>query len=118
MEDACDDGAAVRALHRQGVAIKEIVRRTGRSRKLVRDVVRGGRAEPFRPGDSSIEPWPDRLNAEWGAGCRKDVALWRRLRDAGLPGGLRVVTAWRRDDGAMTRPRRPAARAPARWPDC
>lgn len=40
--------AAVLALHADGVAIKEIVRRTGRARKVVRDVVRGGRAEPFR----------------------------------------------------------------------
>ena len=34
--------AAVLALHAEGVAIKEIVRRTGRSRKVVREVVRGG----------------------------------------------------------------------------
>lgn len=39
-----DADAAVLTLHEQGVAIKEIARRTGRSRRLVRDVVRGGRA--------------------------------------------------------------------------
>ena len=112
-----DAEAAVLALHMQGVAIKEIVRRTGRSRKLVRDVVRGGRAEPFRPRSSSNEPWLDRLNAEWGAGCRNGAALWRRLRDAGFPGGLRVVTEWatrRRRDDATAAPRCPSPRALAR----
>lgn len=112
-----DTDAAVRALHRQGVAIKEIVRRTGRSRKLVRDIVRGGRAEPSRPRASSIESWLDRLNAEWGAGCRNGAALWRRLRDAGFPGSLRVVTEWatrRRRDDAAAAPRCPSPRALAR----
>lgn len=112
-----DAEAAVLALHKQGVAIKEIVRRTGRSRKLVRDVVRGGRAEPFRPRASSIEPWLDRLNVDWSAGCRNGAALWRRLRDAGFPGGLRVVTEWatrRRRDDATAAPRCPSPRALAR----
>ena len=109
--------AVVLALHKQGVAIKEIVRRTGRSRKLVRDVVRGGRAEPHQSRASSIEPWLDRLNAEWSAGCRNGAALWRRLRDAGFPGGLRVVTEWatrRRRDDAPAAPRCPSPRALAR----
>lgn len=113
-----DAEAAVIALHKQGVAIKEIVRRTGRSRKLVRDIVRGGRAEPFRPRASSIEPWLDRLNAEWSAGCRNGAALWRRLRTAGFPGSLRVVTEWatrrRRDDAGAAAPRSPSPRALAR----
>lgn len=112
-----DAEAAVLALHRQGLAIREIVRRTGRSRKLVRDIVRGGRAEPFRPRASSIEPWLDTLSAEWGAGCRNGAALWRRLRDAGFPGSLRVVTEWatrRRRDDATVAPRCPSPRALAR----
>ena len=86
--------AAVLALHAEGVAIKEIVRRTGRSRKVVREVVRGGRSEPFRPRASSLEPWLDRLNAEWEGGCRNGAELWRRLRAAGFAGALRVVTEW------------------------
>ena len=109
-----DTDAVVLALHKQGVAIKEIVRRTGRSRKLVRDIVRGGRAEPHQSRASSIEPWLDRLNAEWGAGCRNGAALWRRLRDDGFPGSLRVVTEWatrRRRDDATAAPRCPSPRA-------
>jgi transposase len=46
----------IHSLHTEGIGIKEIVRRTGRSRKLARDVLRGGRTEPFRPRASSLEP--------------------------------------------------------------
>lgn len=113
-----DDDAAVRGLHRKGVAIKEIVRRTGRSRKLVRDIVRGGCSEPFRPRASSLEPWLDRLSTEWSSGCRNGAELWRRLRASGFAGSLRVVTEWatrRRRDEMNTAPRRCAsARALAR----
>ena len=38
----------IRALAKAGTPIKEIVRRTGRSRKLVRDIVRGGGGDVFR----------------------------------------------------------------------
>lgn len=113
-----EDEAAVMVLHREGAAIKEIARRTNRSRKLVRDVVRGSRSEPFRPRASSLEPWLDRLHAEWIGGCRNGAALWRRLRASGFAGSLRVVTEWatrRRRDEAGTAPRRcPSARALAR----
>ena len=113
-----EDEAAVLALHREGVAIKEIVRRTGRSRKLVRDIVRGGRSEPFRPRASSLEPWLDRLSAEWSGDCRNGAELWRRLHASGFAGSLRVVTEWatrRRRDETGAAPRRcPAARALAR----
>jgi len=109
---------AVLALHENGVAIKEIVRRTGRARKVVRDVVRGGRAEPFRPRASTLEPWLDWLDAEWSDGCRNGAELWRRLRGRGFSGSLRVVTEWatrRRRDEASDHPRRcPSARALAR----
>ena len=103
--------AAVLALHAEGVAIKEIVRRTGRSRKVVREVVHGGRSEPFRPRASSLEPWLDRLNAEWNDGCRNGAELWRRLRATGFPGALRVVTEW-----ATRRRRDEADNAPLRCP--
>ena len=40
----------IRTLAKTGTPIKEIVRRTGRSRKLVRDIVRGGGAMYFAAG--------------------------------------------------------------------
>ena len=48
------DGA-VMALAEPGVSIKEIVRRTGHSRKLVRRIVRGERGDVFRVRQSSLE---------------------------------------------------------------
>jgi transposase len=112
------EAEAVRALHAEGVGLKEIARRTGRSRKLVRDVIRGGATEPFRPRASSLDPWLDRLNTERGQGCRNGAELWRRLRGSGFPGSLRVVSEWatrrRRDDAAAAPARSPAPRALAR----
>ena len=55
------ENAAILALARQGVAIKDIVRRTGRSRKVVRQVLRGGRTDIFRSRMSSLEPFIEPL---------------------------------------------------------
>jgi len=110
--------AAVLQLYKAGVPIKEIVRRTGRARKVVRDIVRGGRTEPFRPRVSLLEPHLEWLVPEWEGGCRNGAELWRRLRTRGFPGSLRVVTEWatrRRRDEAVSAPRRcPSARSLAR----
>ena len=57
-----DVNAAVLALHGKGVCIKEIVRRTGHSRGMVRRVLRGQRSDVFRTRESSLEahlPWLD-----------------------------------------------------------
>lgn len=88
------ENAALLALTRQGVAIKEIVRRTGRSRKLVRQVLRGGRTDIFRSRTSSLEPFIAQLEAAWAHGCQNGAGLWRQMQAAGFAGGLRVVTEW------------------------
>jgi transposase len=85
---------AIRGLAERGTPIKEIVRRTGRSRKLVRDIVRGGGGDVFRCRSSTIEPHLAWLDAEWRSGCRNGAELWRRLRATGFRGSLRVVTEW------------------------
>jgi len=62
--------AAIMALVRDGVPLKEIVRRTGHSRKLVRQVSRGESTDIFRTRQSTLDahlPFPD---AQGGAGCR------------------------------------------------
>ncbi len=51
------DNAVIQRAARAGMSIKEIVRRTGHSRKVVRDVVRGGRTDVFRVRTSSLEPF-------------------------------------------------------------
>jgi transposase len=100
------DNAVIERAARAGMSIKEIVRRTGHSRKVVRDVVRGGRTDVFRVRTSSLEPFLVRLGAEWTAGCRNGAELFRRLRSAGYAGSPRVVAEWaarrRRTEAAPT----------------
>lgn len=50
-----ETNAAVLAEAREGVSIKEIVRRTGHSRGLVRRILRGERSDLFRVRESSLE---------------------------------------------------------------
>jgi transposase len=88
------DNTAIRSLFTDGVAIKEIVRRTRHSRKVVRDVVRGTRTDVFRSRASSLEPFLTQLDTEWTAGCRNGAELHRRLRLTGYAGSLRVVAEW------------------------
>jgi transposase len=84
----------IRTLAAAGTPIKEIVRRTGCSRKLVRDIVRGGGGDVFRCRSNILEPHLAWLDAEWSAGCRNGAELWRRLQTDGFRGSLRVVTEW------------------------
>lgn len=89
-----ESNQAIKGLAAAGTPIKEITRRTGRSRKLVRSVLRGGDGDVFRCRTSTLRPYFTKLGAEWEAGCRNGAELWRRLRAAGYRGGLRVVTEW------------------------
>ncbi|GAB4073383.1 hypothetical protein GCM10028812_53700 [Ancylobacter sonchi] len=102
------------------MTIKDIVRRTGHSRGLVRRVMRGQRWDVFRTRVSSLElflPW---LDAQWAAGQRNGPELWRRLGYRSFRGSLRVVTEWatRRRGAEMVEGgilnRTPSARALAR----
>lgn len=86
--------AVIRGFVSEGLSIKEIVRRTGHSRKLVRSVVRGQRTDIFRVRQTSLEPHLPWLEAQWDAGLRNGAELWRQLRLAGFGGSLRVVTEW------------------------
>jgi transposase len=74
--------------------IKEIVRRTGHSRGLVRKVLRGQRSDIFRVRESSLELYLPWLDAQWAAGQRNGSELWRRLKSQGFRGCLRVVGEW------------------------
>ena len=89
-----DSSQAIKALAASGKSIKEITRSTGRSRKLVRSVLRGGDGDVFRCRSWMLEPHTPMLRAEWEAGCRNGAELWRRLCASGFRGGLRVVTEW------------------------
>jgi transposase len=112
--------ASVQSLAKAGRSIKEIVRQTGHSRKLVRQAVRGSLTDVFRSRTSSLEKFLPRLEAEWKAGCHNGAELWRRLRADGFGGGQRVVTEWatrrRREEGTSSAilVKVPSARAIAR----
>jgi len=96
------------------------VRRTRRSRQLVRQAVRGGRGDVFRVRQSSLDAYLIVLDAEWAAECRNGAELWRRLKDQGFRGSLRVVAEWatlrRRADQMQAQGQRkaPSARILAR----
>ncbi len=89
-----ESNQTIKDLASKGASIKAITRLTGRSRKLVRSVLRGADEDVFRCRASVLEPYLGRLGAEWVAGCRNGAELWRRLRTVGFKGSLRVVTEW------------------------
>ena len=57
------------ALSDQGIGIKEIVRRTGHSRNMVRRVLRGQRSDVFHTRQNSLEIYLPWLDAQWAAGA-------------------------------------------------
>lgn len=96
---------------KEGATIKEIVRRTGQSRGLVRKVLRGQRSDVFRVRESSLELHLQWLDEQWATGQRNATELWRRLKRQGFRGCLRVVSEWaarrrqaeKADNGALSR---------------
>jgi transposase len=84
----------IKRLAKAGQSIKAITRQTGRSRKLVRSVLRGGDGDIFRSRERMLEPYFAKLDADWRGGCRNGAALWRSLRAEGFCGSLRVVAEW------------------------
>ena len=89
-----ETNAAILKLAGGGTPIKEIVRRTGHRRKLVRQVIRGERTDVFRLRQSSLDAHLPLLDELWCSGCRNGAELWRCLQARGFRGSLRVVSEW------------------------
>ncbi len=89
-----ETNAIITGLAADGVPVKGIVRRTGRSRGLVRQIVRGERTDVFRTRQGSLDAYLPFLDTQWEAGCRNGAELWRRLRELGFCGSTRVVSEW------------------------
>lgn len=87
------------------------MRRTNKSRGLVRQVVCGGHADIFRIRMNSLDPFLAQLEAAWANGSHNGAALWRAMKTKGFTGSLRVVTEWatrkRKDEGSATWDKRP-----------
>lgn len=115
-----ETNASILAMASDGASIKDIRRKTGYSRKLIRAVLRGQRTDIFRTRQSSLEPWLPWLDAQWAAaGRRNGSELWRELRQQGFRGCLRVVGEWagrrrRADKTESALSHAPAARTIAR----
>jgi transposase len=89
-----DAHAAIAALVRDGVPLKEIARRTGHSRNHVRRISRGAGTDVFRSRQGTLDGHLPFLDAQWSGDCRNGAELWRRLKGQGFKGSLRVVTEW------------------------
>lgn len=94
---------AILRLSRQGLSIRQIVRTTGHSRKLVRDVLRGLTGDVFRARQSSLEADLPRLDAEWTAGCRYGAELCDACTPTGSPAASMSSESGRPAAGAMSR---------------
>ena len=89
-----ETNTAILALSKDGLPIKQIVKRTGHSRKLVRQVIRGERMDVFRTRQSSLKAHLPLLDELWEAGCHNGAELRRQLETRGFRGSLRIVGEW------------------------
>lgn len=106
----------IRDLVGEGVSIKEIVRRTGHSRKLVRSVVRGQRTDIFRVRQTSLEPHLPWLEAQWMRDCETALNFGGSFGWLGLAEASALSRNGQHDEGGRKRPRTESATRPQHAP--
>jgi transposase len=93
----------IRALYRQGMSLRAIVRTVGGSRRTIRQFAYAAqfpeRVTPHLRG-SCLDPFVPYLQRRWEAGCHNAAALWREIRAQGFRGTSMLVRTrvrqWRR----------------------
>ncbi|HIC96492.1 TPA: IS21 family transposase, partial [Candidatus Bipolaricaulota bacterium] len=81
-------------LHKQGLSISEIARRTGRDRKTIRKYLQ----QPWRPPQrkpakrkSKLDPFKDYLLKRWDEGVTNAVKLLDEIKNQGYQGGYTIL---------------------------
>lgn len=92
-----EDRFVIRDLHRKGVSISEIARRTGRDRKTIRKVINGPlEAQPKtrRRRERKIDPYVPYLRERIEVGVLNARKLYDEIRDLGYPGRETLVRSF------------------------
>lgn len=83
---------AVMQLHREGVGIREIVRRLGISRGTVRRFLRVDELPDRAPRRSAmLDPYRSYLLGRWNSGCHNAAQLWREVVERGYRGSAGMI---------------------------
>ena len=123
-----DEWFMIRQLHREGLTISEIARKTGRDRKTVRKAINSTGQPVFktRPTPpSKLDPYKDYIKSRVDAGMTNAVKMHREISAKGYDGGVTVVRGFMRplrrsaDSRAIMRyETAPGQQAQVDWASC
>jgi transposase len=91
---------AVRALHQQGVSLRDIARRFGMARKTIRQFIRAEsfpeRSRPASPG-GLLDPYKPYLLKRWQQGCCNGAQLYEEIKTGGSTGSASLLRGFLAD---------------------
>jgi len=107
-----DEWFVIRQMHREGLSISEISRRTGHDRKTVRKMIASGSQPVYRPRSattsSKLDPHRAYVLQRMKVGVNNAVKMLRELRARGYDGGITILKEF-------MRPHRSREKAVARY---